>query len=104
MKHKITKPKRHGDLMLIPVEKIPIGAKKIKGLTLALGEVTGHHHTIKGKAQLFMMDKQKYFTVFEKSILTHQEHNTIPLEKGSYKLNLEQEFDPFLETIRRVRD
>ncbi len=101
---KITKTKRHGDLMLVPVEKIPIDAKKIKGLTLALGETTGHHHTINGKAQLYLVGDQKYFQVFENSILEHQEHKTIPLEKGSYKLNLEQEFDPFLETIRRVRD
>ena len=98
---------RHGDILLKPCDKIPSTAKNLNTKTLALGEVTGHHHTMTGNAQVYQdqdENKTKYVRVNQKSQLTHQEHKTVPLEKGSYVLVNEQEFDPFQDQIRRVRD
>lgn len=43
---------RQGDVLLVKINKIPETAKRIprKEVTLALGEVTGHHHTFKDGA------------------------------------------------------
>ena len=95
---------RHGDLLLIPCDSIPLEATLLKTKTLALGEVTGHHHTMKGQAQVYMSKGQKYVKAQKNVILEHQEHKTIPIEEGSYKLVTEQEFDPFESQIMRVRD
>ena len=37
---------RQGDVLLVPVKEIPSGLVQTKKVTLALGEVTGHHHTV----------------------------------------------------------
>lgn len=90
--------------MLIPCDNIPDKAKLLKTKTLALGEVTGHHHTIKGQALVYEDKGQKYVHAQQNVILEHQEHKTIPIQEGKYKLVTEQEFNPFESQIVRVRD
>jgi hypothetical protein len=36
---------RQGDVMLVPA-KVPVDATKIKLRPIALGEMTGHHHSL----------------------------------------------------------
>ena len=125
-KKKRSKIRRHGDVVLVPVEEIPSDTCKPGFVhTLALGEVTGHHHDIEvlskpvepldleaearrldiGGIDFYeTADGTTYIDVKEPSILTHQEHNTIPVEKGKYEIRIEREHDPFAEHERQVID
>jgi hypothetical protein len=99
-------PIRQGDVLLVPVESAPDDAKVRKGksrLTIALGEVTGHHHTLVGDAELLDTKAGEVFArIMAPSDLTHQEHATITLEPGIYKYVPQREYFP--TEIRRVLD
>ena len=99
---------RHGDLCIKPIKEIPKTAKKLNTLTLALGEATGHHHTLvkerENLIEVFEDEGGKYFKVGQPTPLIHQEHKTITIEKGIYFIEIEQERDPFTEQINKVKD
>jgi hypothetical protein len=64
---KTTKQYRQGDVLIERVSKIPSSAKKQKSgprVILALGEVTGHHHSFDGGTVTEYADEEKrYFEV-----------------------------------------
>ena len=92
-----------GDVGFEPIRKIPANAKE-KDLTVALGETTGHHHTFReGTAQVLMEQEQQFVKVDNKAILEHQEHETLLLPKGEYKVIRQRVFDT-LTGIRKVMD
>lgn len=97
---------RHGDVYLFEVTEIPNGAKRTKvdgDVILAYGEVTGHAHRISQKTvSLWDDDGQRYLNVEGPAYLTHEEHHTIPLSKGVYRVVQQREYTP--EAIRKVRD
>jgi hypothetical protein len=95
---------QQGDVCIIKVKEIQ--GKKLKHLTLAKGETTGHHHTItEGDAELYDHEGTLFLRVkSEEATLTHQEHNTITIPKGDYKITIVREYDHFLEESRRVHD
>jgi hypothetical protein len=93
--------KRHGDLLIVAVDGLPSRAKKAKGLTLALGEVTGHHHTLTS-GQRFEVNGEQFFKAFEGTTLKHQEHGPIQFEPGYWKVVNQREFAP--DRNRRVAD
>ena len=77
---------------------------KQKTLTVAEGEVTGHHHTIVADDLEFAPFQHGYFVRAHKGILTHQEHDVQELEEGElYFLGRQYEYDP-VEKYRRVQD
>jgi hypothetical protein len=97
---------RQGDVLIMPVKNIPTSLKKTKRVTLALGEVTGHHHSISNGAVGYADDENglsEYFEVIDDSAnLTHQEHDTITFPKGTYKKVIQVEYTP--QEIRNVAD
>ena len=95
---------QQGDVILKKVNDIK--GKKLNHLTLAEGEVTGHHHTItKGDAELYDENGTLFLKVNSKEAeLTHQEHNTITLPKGDYEVGIVKEYDHFEEEAKQVRD
>jgi len=101
---------RHGDVLIQKVRKVPADAKKARHVTLAEGEVTGHSHRIKEKdvAQMHILNKDRfnevrYLTVSaEIATLIHEEHASIELKKGIYKVWRQREYTP--ERIITVRD
>lgn len=93
---------RQGDVLLRKIDKIPTGAKK-KNNTVALGEVTGHHHTFDGGAQVFEMVGQQFVDIPKSSTLIHQEHAPITFPPGKYAVILQREFD-VVEGVRQVLD
>ena len=104
-----TKLYRQGDVLIMPIDNIPNkkSLKKTKRCTLALGEVTGHHHTIHDGAVGYADDKlslAKYIEVTDSSggALTHQEHDTITLPEGVYKVIGQVEYTP--QRLQRVAD
>lgn len=103
------KPMRQGDVLILPVNKIPNGLKnfkKTKRVTLALGEATGHHHTIYTDAIGYASSIEalaEYFEVTgETADLTHQEHGTIPIPKGKWRNVIQTEYTP--EELKKVVD
>jgi hypothetical protein len=95
---------QQGDVLVIKVEKV-IG-KKLKHLTLAEGEVTGHSHKItEGEAELYEENGVLYLRVnSEKAVLTHEEHHAVEIPKGDYKIGIVREYDHFFEEARNVVD
>jgi len=97
---------RQGDVLIVRSEKSNDKQTKTKKCTLALGEATGHHHTIEHGATGFSNDEvslAEYIEVEEKlADLEHQEHATIPVPKGNYEVARQVEYTP--EALRNVMD
>jgi hypothetical protein len=96
---------RHGDVMLSQIDALPDGAKQRGGVTLAYGEITGHSHRIADphSAETFELNGQIYLRVTApKALLIHEEHATIELPQGIYRVWQQREYSP--GAIRRVYD
>jgi hypothetical protein len=95
---------QQGDVLIKKVNAIK--GKKVNHLTLAVGEATGHHHTItEGDAELYEENGTLFLHVeSEKATLTHQEHKPVEIPKGDYEIGIVKEFDHFLEESRNVAD
>ncbi|HEY7414397.1 MAG TPA: hypothetical protein VH593_04335 [Ktedonobacteraceae bacterium] len=93
---------RQGDILFLAIEQVPQGLKERKGLTIAEGEATGHRHQL--EAGLVLEDAQSalFVEVLQATQVVHQEHRTIHLEPGFYRVIRQREFAP--EAIRTVRD
>ena len=88
---------RQGDVLVIPVSEIPKEFVKTKQCTLALGEATGHHHTINTGAIGYATSTDGLATYFEVTNplgadLTHQEHETIQFPEGKYRAVIQSEY------------
>ena len=96
--------KQQGDVIIKKVDSIK--GKKLNHLTLAVGEATGHHHTItEGDAVLYEDNGLLYLHVeSDSATLTHQEHKPITIEKGDYEIGIVREYLHFEEEARKVVD
>lgn len=101
-----TKPIRQGDVLLLRTNAIPAHLKKTKTNTLALGEATGHHHTVMGDGVVGFADNEDslpdFLSVQKEATLVHQEHDPITLPKGKYRKVIQVEYTP--AGIRNVAD
>ena len=101
---------QQGDVLIKKETKIPSNFKKVKKenkITLAEGEVTGHSHSFYAvcDVDLFLNENGgKYIDVKKDSVLSHEEHNTISITAGIYKIGIVQEYDHFAEEARNVAD
>ena len=97
---------QQGDVLITKVNVNEIKGDKLNHLVLMEGELTGHAHRIsKGLAELFENGSTKYLKVLsEEAILTHEEHGTITIPKGFYKIGRVREYDHFAEEARNVQD
>lgn len=100
---------RQGDVLLIPISNIKDVLQEVDRdngrIILAYGEVTGHAHAIKsGQATLYKAaaNDNRYLRVVEQVVLSHEEHDPIPLPPGDYKVLIQREYTP--EEIRNVAD
>lgn len=88
----------------IPAEAVkqPSGEKII----LALGEATGHHHALETKesdpADWWKLNDEQFVSVSAAARVTHQEHATIELPAGNYRVTRQREYFP--QEIRSVAD
>lgn len=107
---KDTKYFQHGDVLIVKIDSIPKNIKKLNHLVLEEGEVTGHKHQILtlDKATLFEQmynnTKLKFLHVEKPVEITHEEHGKINLPIGDYEIKRINEYDPFEDAIRKVRD
>ena len=98
---------RQGDVLIEQVAKIPKEAIKQSAkdrIILALGEATGHHHSVDIDAADWwkQADGAHFLDVPKEARVTHQEHDTITLPAGRYRIRRQREYTP--EAIRNVAD
>lgn len=99
--------RRQGDVLMVKVnKKIPANLVKTKTCTAALGEMTGHHHTVMegavgfGETEVSMAEMIQVESDIAK--LVHQEHSAIPLEQGTHEVVRPFEYTP--AELQRVSD
>lgn len=106
MKNKQTEMYRQGDVLIFRVNEIPSELVKTEKCTLALGEATGHHHTIFEDVQGYASSIEalaEYFEVTgESADLKHQEHDTISIPNGKWRSVIQVEYTP--EELKNVLD
>lgn len=110
---------RHGDVTLENITKIPEDLKPLetKKVILALGEVTGHSHTVipigEAKLSVYSVEDKKPDAVLDdiffevqngKCLLVHEEHEPIVLEPGIYHRQMKKQYNPFTKAVENVRD
>lgn len=88
---------RQGDLLLIKEEpkQLNDNYKLDKTGIVLYGETTGHKHALKGNARLVRnkYNENDMYINSEGSQLVHEEHDTIELEEGFYRVIRQREFD-----------
>jgi hypothetical protein len=79
---------------------IPADATKIAVRPLALGEKTGHHHSLMVEdplaledcVEMYEKDRETFVRIKEEGVLlTHQEHKTHAVPPGDYKVVIQRE-------------
>jgi hypothetical protein len=100
---------RQGDVLVAAVAgKIPSAAKKVKRdsgrIVLAYGEVTGHAHAIHSTGATLWEsgDGARYLEVKRACNLVHEEHATINIPAGLFRIVRQREYTP--EAIQFVAD
>lgn len=94
---------RHGDVVLQEVESVKGKQKKVRQCILAEGEVTGHFHKLSGQILESVQADERFIELETDSVLTHEEHDTLTIPKGKYKVMLQREVD-MLGEVRQVMD
>jgi len=132
--NKITTFGHQGDLNFRKINAIPGGFVKVDtaiydtargGYTLALGEHSGHAHTVvvdredTDTLELYQDAEGRHVLVVKKDLaLVHgtfvapgkineletDKHNTVIFTPGIYQQDFEQAYDPFLQKVQRVID
>ena len=114
---------QQGDCLIYKLEKLPSGLLPRKGSTLALGEVTGHHHSLyedesstiikhdhkddksNGAVQLYEdKDKSLFAEIIRPVWLKHNEHKPIAFTPGVYRIGIVREYDHVEKLSRKVVD
>lgn len=112
-KNKIPFQIRQGDVFIesapasvvMPQHK-PV-AKDPRGVVLAEGEVTGHHHRIQSPEVCLLMAEgihERVMTVGAAAMLVHEEHAAIEIPAGTYIVSQQVEYNWFEEASRVVAD
>lgn len=105
------KAKRHGDLAFHPTTESINKLQKIGTDTfiLAEGETTGHKHVITKKEGTLDIYKDEttnelVLVIDGKSVITHEEHKTIEIPSGTYRMKHQKEYDYFEMQSNQVID
>lgn len=103
---------RQGDVLIarIPDDQVPANLDPVPldngRVILAYGEVTGHAHAVEGDVELLASDiadmEERFLRVEREAQVVHEEHDTIALPPGNYRVVRQREYTP--EEIRMVAD
>ena len=101
---------RQGDVLVTRVARLPKGTGAVPEAVpgrhvLALGEATGHHHSVAVADAELLESKagEVFLRIMRATPLEHQEHAAILLEPGTYRVTRQREYAaPQIE--RRVAD
>lgn len=103
---------RQGDVFIERIGALPANSKKLKRehgrVILAHGELTGHHHSlVEDHVALYETKEDVGVTFLEveeaMAELTHQEHATVVLEPGVYRVTRQREYVA-PDIVRNVAD
>lgn len=101
---------RHGELLLLPVAKLPEQAKETfagREYTVAHSE-TGHHHVAVGDVRVFRSGETFFLEAVRDSRIEHrktfEKHETKTIFKGLYQITIKKAYDYFLKRQTQVRD
>jgi hypothetical protein len=95
---------RQGDILFMK-ETRPLGKTTPKGSNIILhGEATGHSHKVEGAGQIVLSEgtEDQFLVANDNVRIVHEEHHTIELPEGVYRIRRQREFDG--EAIRYVHD
>lgn len=103
---------RQGDILIIACDCVPqtqeleaVKRDEQNRIILAYGEATGHAHAIKNKNAFLFKAKNSdnFFLIVKKPAeLVHEEHHTINLPAGNYKVIRQRFYTP--TEIKNVAD
>lgn len=96
---------RHGDVIIQQVAALPEAPEPLPHLILAHGELTGHAHRVTpaSGAKLYRSAQGVFLEIHAVGQkLVHEEHASIELPPGVYRVWRQREYSP--EEIRIVRD
>jgi hypothetical protein len=92
---------RHGDLLIVRMGDCPESVShRMRRMVLAEGEITGHAHVIAAPGRL----TGDRLILPEGGTISHDEHRSIVLEPGDYRVIHQQQFTPITSRWARVRD
>lgn len=96
---------QQGDVLLTKIENLPDGGKKHSNV-LAEGEATGHTHRATGEnvAVLEGEKEELFLSAPSGATIVHEEHKTLEVPPGYYRVRQVREYDHFEEEARRVQD
>lgn len=92
---------RQGDILLVPVKKLPGKLKKVPRengqIILAEGEMTGHLHAITAPEAMFLatdLDEVtgRFLEIEAEVALEHPEHDTVMLKPGNYEVRRQRSY------------
>ena len=103
---------RQGDVLLEQVQEIPKDATKAKENILAEGEVHGHVHEVFG-GEVLESGEEMFVDISEgnatlehilRGTRTKADHDLIDLPAGKWKVTIQNQYDPYAKTAKRVMD
>jgi hypothetical protein len=98
---------RQGDVLLVEVDEIPEAATaepRSGRIVLAEGEATGHAHAIRERdARTFTYGDERYLLTRSKAQLVHEEHATIEVPSGAWRVVIQREYEPAPGNLRPWR-
>jgi len=92
---------RQGDVLIVSVKAVPETAKQETAeerIILAHGELTGHHHSIVQELDSPAVtvwsdgEEDRFLNVLRECSLFHQEHSTITIPPGTYRVVRQREY------------
>lgn len=102
---------QQGDVLFFSSNALPENLTVVKNhkhglVTFAEGEATGHHHSslCNGVTLYEDSNKERWCKVEHTTTVNHQEHKSVTLSPGIYKIGIVREYDPFEREIWAVRD
>jgi hypothetical protein len=106
---------RQGDVLLVPIDAgmlpdavVPLARDAHGRLVLALGEVSGHAHAVGALDADLLADAaeldRRFLQIVTEAVLTHEEHDPIPLPPGLYRVVRQREYELGATGPRAVQD
>jgi quercetin dioxygenase-like cupin family protein len=100
---------QQGDVLFIPVDKIPKTAKKVKSRKfhiLAEGEVTGHSHRVSVKEADFYMMNGRMFLELRGGVarILHEEHKIQFLTDKRYEIKIIRQWNYDKKLAEKIND
>jgi hypothetical protein len=92
---------RQGDVFIEKIDKLPKDLDEVKDGIVLRGEATGHSHRLEGGQVLigrisgWHQPAEMFIAIPSVGRLVHEEHATIIIPEGFYKIRRQVEYSPY---------